>query len=322
MRCLNKYQKRVYVADKSAMTKTEMRIGIDLGGTKIEALAIDSKGMELVRHRVDTPREDYDATIAAMVELVRRIERETGSTGTVGAGIPGCVSSVTGLVKNANSTWLNGRPMDRDLSAALEREVRVANDANCLAVSEATDGAAAGKRVVFGVILGTGCGGGVAIDGHVHAGPNGVGGEWGHNPLPWAQPGELPGPECYCGKRGCLEMWISGTGVARDYKEMTGRERTTREIMEDYDASDVDAAMIVERFEDRLARGLAEVINMLDPDVLVFGGGLSKAEYLYRDIPKLLPKYVFGGEVATPVLQARYGDSSGVRGAAWLWPQK
>jgi len=304
------------------MTKTEMRIGIDLGGTKIEALAIDSKGMELVRHRVDTPREDYDATIAAMVELVRRIERETGSTGTVGAGIPGCVSSVTGLVKNANSTWLNGRPIDRDLSTALKREVRVANDANCLAVSEATDGAAAGKRVVFGVILGTGCGGGVAIDGHVHAGPNGVGGEWGHNPLPWTRLGELPGPECYCGKRGCLEMWISGTGVARDYKEMTGREQTTREIMEDYDAGDADAAMIVERFEDRLARGLAEVINMLDPDVLVFGGGLSKTEYLYRDIPKLLPKYVFGGEVATPVLQAKYGDSSGVRGAAWLWPLK
>jgi fructokinase len=299
-----------------------MRIGIDLGGTKIEALAIDSKGMELVRHRVDTPREDYDATIAAMVELVRRIERETGNTGTVGAGIPGCISSVTGLVKNANSTWLNGRPVDRDLSAALERQVRVANDANCLAVSEATDGAAAGKRIVFGVILGTGCGGGVAIDGHVHAGPNGVGGEWGHNPLPWARPEELPGPECYCGKRGCLEMWISGTGVARDYKQMTGKERTTREIMGDYDAGDSDAATIVERFEDRLARGLAYVINVLDPDVLVFGGGLSKAEYLYRHIPKLLPQYVFGGEVSTPILQAKYGDSSGVRGAAWLWPQK
>lgn len=304
------------------MTNSEMRIGIDLGGTKIEALAIDKAGRELVRHRVDTPREDYDATVAAIVELVQRIERETGSTGTVGAGIPGCVSNVTGLIKNSNSTWLNGRPLHHDLSAALEREVRVENDANCLAVSEATDGAAAGKRVVFGVILGTGCGGGVAINGHVHKGPNGVGGEWGHNPLPWALPHELPGPECYCGKRGCLEMWISGTGVARDYKVVTGRERTTREIMVDYEAGDPEASIIVDRFEDRLARGLAHVINMLDPDVLVFGGGLSKAEYLYRNIPKRLPQYVFGGEIATPILQAKYGDSSGVRGAAWLWPNK
>ncbi|MEO6912313.1 MAG: fructokinase [Edaphobacter sp.] len=304
------------------MTKTEMRIGIDLGGTKIEALAIDGMGRELVRHRVNTPHGDYDATIAAIVGLVRLIERETGSTGTVGAGIPGCVSSVTRLVKNSNSTWLNGRPVDRDLSAALEREVRVANDANCLAVSEATDGAAAGKHVVFGVILGTGCGGGVAIDGRVHAGPNGVGGEWGHNPLPWARPEELPGPECYCGKRGCLEMWISGTGVARHYEQVTGKKRTTREIVSDYEIGDLDAVATMERFEDRLARGLAHVINVLDPDVLVFGGGLSKAEYLYRDIPKRLPQYVFGGEAATPVLQAKYGDSSGVRGAAWLWPQK
>ncbi len=299
-----------------------MRIGIDLGGTKIEALAIDNQGKELVRHRVDTPRDDYDATIAAIGGLVQRIEREQGATGTVGAGIPGSISSVTGLVKNSNSTWLNGRTVDRDLSAALEREVRVANDANCLAVSEATDGAAAGKRVVFGVILGTGCGGGVAIDGHVHAGPNGVGGEWGHNPLPWAQAEELPGPECYFGKRGCLEMWISGTGVARDYSQMFGQQRTTREIMADYASGDEKAAAIVERFEDRLARGVASVINMLDPDVLVFGGGLSKVEHLYRDIPKRLPQYVFGGEAATPLLQARYGDSSGVRGAAWLWPSK
>jgi fructokinase len=299
-----------------------MRIGVDLGGTKIEALALDNEGKELVRHRVDTPREDYDATIAAIAELVRRIERETGSTGTVGAGTPGSVSSLTGLVKNSNSTWLNGRPLDRDLSVALDREVRVANDANCLAVSEATDGAARGKRVVFGVILGTGCGGGVAIDGHVHAGPNGVAGEWGHSQLPWARPEELPGPACYCGKRGCLEMWISGTGVARDHRETTGRERTTREIMQAYEVGDPDAVATVERFEDRLARGLAQVINILDPDVLVFGGGLSKAEYLYRDIPRKLSQYVFGGEVATPVLQAQYGDSSGIRGAAWLWPEK
>lgn len=307
---------------KDLTVNSRMRIGIDLGGTKIEALAIDKEGRELIRHRVDTPREDYDATIAAMVDLVWQIERETGETGTVGAGIPGSISRLTGLVKNANSTWLNGKPLDRDLSTALRREVRVANDANCLAVSEATDGAAAGKRVVFGVILGTGCGGGIAIDGHVHAGPNGVAGEWGHNPLPWARPEELPGPECYCGKRGCLETWISGTGVAQDYTNLTGRERTTRDIMADYETGDSDARIIIERFEDRLARGLAHAINLLDPDVLVFGGGLSKTEHLYRDLPLKLPKYVFGGEAATPILQARYGDSSGVRGAAWLWPDR
>lgn len=310
------------MADEHGMRDSEMRIGIDLGGTKIEALAIDSAGRELARYRVDTPREDYDATIAAMVGLVRRIEQEMGGTARVGAGIPGSVSRLTGLVKNANSTWLNGRPLDRDLSSALDREVRVANDANCLAVSEATDGAAAGKRVVFAVILGTGCGGGVAIDGRVHAGPNGVGGEWGHNPLPWANSDELPGPECYCGQRGCLEMWISGSGVARDHEKVTGRQRTTRDIMTDYAMGNPDAVATVERFEDRLTRGLAHVINLLDPDVLVFGGGLSKIEHLYRDIPKRLPRYVFGREAATPVLQARYGDSSGVRGAAWLWPNR
>lgn len=304
------------------MTKSEMRIGIDLGGTKIEALAIDSQGRELTRHRIDTPREDYEATIAAMAGLVHRIEQETGNTGAVGAGIPGSVSSLTGLVKNANSTWLNGKPLDRDLSLALNREVRVANDANCLAVSEATDGAAAGKRVVFGVILGTGCGGGVAIDGRLHTGPNGVGGEWGHNPLPWARGDELPGPECYCGQRGCLETWISGTGVSQDHKRVTGKEQTTHEIMEAYKAGDTDAVATVERFVDRLTRGLAHIINMLDPDIFVFGGGLSKAEHLYREIPERLPRYVFGREAATPIVPARYGDSSGVRGAAWLWPAK
>src|ERR1700679_3168327 len=210
------------------MTDTGMRIGIDLGGTKIEVLAIDYQGVELARHRVETPRNDYDATIRAMVGLVRRMEEETGSTGTVGAGIPGSISRITGLVKNSNSTWLNGRPLDRDLAAALGREVRLANDANCFAVSEATDGAAAGKHVVFGVILGTGCGGGVAIGARVHAGPNGVAGEWGHNPLPWQRPEEYPGPACYCGKQGCMEMWVSGPGTALDYKTETGRARPTR----------------------------------------------------------------------------------------------
>jgi fructokinase len=304
------------------MKELEMRIGIDLGGTKIEALAIDHKGVELVRHRIDTPRDDYDATIKALVGLVRKLEEETGSVGSVGAGVPGSVSSVTGLVKNSNSTWLNGRPLHRDLSAAMGREVRVSNDGNCLAVSEATDGAAAGKHLVFGVILGTGCGGGVAIDGTVHAGPNGVAGEWGHNPLPWANADETPGPLCYCGRRGCLEMWVSGTGIARDYKEVACTERTTREIMADFEAGDAVAAAAVERFEDRLARGLAHVINILDPDVIVLGGGVSKTQHIYESLPKRLGAYVFGGEAATPILPAMYGDASGVRGAAWLWPSR
>ena len=304
------------------MTNSGMRIGIDLGGTKIEALAIDDQGVELARHRIDTPRDDYDATIVAMVGLVRRLEKQTGRTGTVGAGIPGSISRITGLVKNSNSTWLNGRPLDRDLAAALGREVRLANDANCFAVSEATDGAAAGKHVVFGVILGTGCGGGVAIGARVHAGPNGVAGEWGHNPLPWQRPEEYPGPACYCGKQGCMEMWVSGTGIALDYRTVTGRARTTQEIVSEFEAGELEATAAIHRFEDRLARGLAQVINALDPDVIVIGGGVSKVEDIYREIPKKLPAYVFGGEASTPVLPAVFGDSSGVRGAAWLWPNR
>ena len=302
------------------MTEAGMRIGIDLGGTKIEALAIDKGGKELLRYRVPTPREDYAGTIAAMAGLVKRIEDETGQVATVGAGIPGSVSRRTGLIKNANSTWLNGMPFDRDLSAAMGREVRVANDANCLAVSEATDGAAAGQGVVFAVIVGTGCGGGVALNGHVHAGINGVGGEWGHNPLPWAKPEEYPGAVCYCGKRGCLETWISGTGVAREFLEVTGKAKSSPEIMAGCEAGDPECVAAVERLEDRIARALAHVINILDPDVFVFGGGLSKVERIYREVPRLLPKYTFGAEAETPLLQAKYGDSSGVRGAAWLWP--
>jgi len=301
------------------MTHPEMRIGIDLGGTKIEALALDREGKELLRYRVDTPRNDYPGTIAAIAGLVRRLESETGSTGTVGAGIPGSVSRRTGLVKNANSTWLNGMPLAEDLSAELAREVRVANDANCLAVSEATDGAAAGHHLVFGVILGTGCGGGVAIDGTVHAGPNGVGGEWGHNPLPWATAEESPGPACYCGKFGCMEMWVSGTGVARDFLHVTGSSLTTREIVGLAETGDAQALEALDRFEDRLARGLATVINVLDPDILVFGGGLSLLRRIYINLPALLPKYVFGRETDTILVPAKFGDSSGVRGAAWLW---
>lgn len=300
--------------------KPEMRIGIDVGGTKIEGLAINNEGQELARQRVDTPKNDYWGTIEAVAGLVQHLEAVTGLTGSVGAGIPGSISAKTGLVKNANSTWLNGKPLDKDLMAAVGREVRVSNDANCFAVSEATDGAAAGKHVVFGVILGTGCGGGVAIDGRVHAGQNGVGGEWGHNPLPWATVEEYPGPVCYCGKKGCMEMWVSGTGLARDYQQMTGRERTAREIIADFEAGEKDAAVMVDRLEDRLARGLSNVVNILDPDVIVIGGGLSQAKHLYESIPRRLGKYVFGGEADTAVVQAKFGDSSGVRGAAWLWP--
>jgi fructokinase len=302
------------------MNCPEMRIGIDLGGTKIEALALDHKGTELLRYRVDTPREDYPGTIAAIAGLVRRLETETGATGTVGAGIPGSVSRRTGLVMNANSTWLNGKPLAEDLSAELAREVRVANDANCLAVSEATDGAAAGHHVVFGVILGTGCGGGVAIDGTVHAGPNGVGGEWGHNPLPWPTTDESPGPACYCGKFGCMEMWASGTGVARDFLQVTGRALTTRQIVALAEAGDVEALQALDRLEDRLARGLSNIINVLDPDIFVFGGGLSLLKRIYTNLPILLPKYVFGHEADAILVPAKFGDSSGVRGAAWLWP--
>ena len=296
-----------------------MRIGIDLGGTKIEALALDNAGEELARLRIDSPQGDYGATIAAMVSLVDELEERVGQAGSVGAGIPGSIRG-NGLVKNANSTWLNGNPLREDLSGALRREVRVANDANCLAVSEATDGAAQGKRVVFGVILGTGAGGGVAIEAKVHAGPNGVGGEWGHNPLPWPGADEMPGPLCYCGKRGCMEMWVSGTGVARDHREVTGEALTTRQIAERWQAGDGAASATMERFLSRLARGFANVVNILDPDLIVIGGGVSRVARIYEELPALVRPYVFGGDFDTPIVPAKFGDSSGVRGAAWLWP--
>ena len=307
------------------MSYPEMRIGIDLGGTKIEALALDHEGQELVRYRIDTPREDYRATILAMAGLVRRIEQETGTTATVGAGIPGTISSQTGLVKNANSTWLNGQPLERDLTTALGRPVRCANDANCLAVSEATDGAAAGAAMVFGVILGTGCGGGIAVNGHVHIGPNGVAGEWGHNPLPWATEDELPGRRCYCGRFGCLETWISGTGLANDHAAVhppgAGHRLSGAEIVAAAEAGDAAAEGSMVRLEDRIGRAMASLVNLLDPDVIVIGGGLSKVDRLYRNLPGLIARHVFGGgELATPVLKAKHGDASGVRGAAWLWP--
>ena len=298
-----------------------MRIGVDLGGTKIEALALNDAGVELARYRVDTPQGDYPGTIAAIVDLIDRLELETGLRGTVGVGIPGTVERSNGLVKNANSTWLNGEPFDKDLSAALGREARVANDANCFVVSEATDGAAAGIDVVFGVILGTGCGGGIALHGRVHAGRGGLGGEWGHNPLPWPVEGEFPGPQCYCGKRGCLETWLSGTGLMKDYKRQTGTLLKGAEIVTLSETGDKEALGALERLENRIARGLATMINVLDPDAIVIGGGVSRIDRIYESVTRQLPQYVFGGKTETPVLKALHGDSSGVRGAAWLWPR-
>jgi fructokinase len=297
-----------------------MRIGVDLGGTKIEALALDSHGRELKRVRVATPRGDYAATIVTVKSLVDELEAATHRVGSVGVGIPGTIVAATGLVKNANSTWLNGMPLQQDLSDALGRVVRCANDANCFAVSEATDGAAKGFDVVFGVILGTGCGGGVALRGHVHSGPNGLGGEWGHTPLPWATRDELPGPECYCGKRGCLEAWISGTGLERDFLATTGQAIRGAEIVAAAATGSSDAENALLRWEDRVARGLAVIVNVLDPDAFVFGGGLSRLDRLYAGgVAKRLRGYSFGGGVETPLLRNLHGDSSGVRGAAWLW---
>jgi len=297
-----------------------LRIGVDLGGTKIEFVALESDGTELHRHRIATPRNDYEGTVHAIADGVKEMEKQVGRTASVGVGIPGTVSTRTGLVKNANSTWLIGNPFDKDLSRALDREVRCANDANCLAVSEATDGAGAGRHLVFGVILGTGCGGGIAIDGRVHSGSNGVAGEWGHNTLPWMRADEFPGPACYCGKNGCIETWISGTGLEKDYERATKVSLRGPEILARSETGEPAALAALERFEDRLARGLAGVINLLDPDIIVMGGGASQIPRIYKNVPARLGEYVFGKEAETPMLAAKHGDSSGVRGAAWLWP--
>jgi fructokinase len=292
-----------------------MRIGIDVGGTKIEAAALDRQGALHGRRRIPTPRGDYAATLDAIAGLVRALDAELGAEPPVGLGIPGGISPATGLVKGANSTWLIGRPFDRDLEARLGRPVRIANDANCFALSEAVDGAGAGARVVFGVILGTGVGGGIAIDGRVLTGRNAIAGEWGHNPLPWPADDERPGPACYCGKRGCLETFLSGPGLARDAGAPDAEAVVARAAKGD---SAAEAAL--GRYEDRLARGLASVINIVDPDVIVLGGGLSNIARLPPAVVRLLPRYVFSDRVDTPVVPAVHGDSGGVRGAAWLWP--
>lgn len=292
-------------------------IGLDLGGTKTEILALAPDGGEVLRHRIPTPQGDYDATLDAILGLVRDAERRLGTAATIGIGTPGAISSATGLIKNSNSTWLNGRPLKTDLEARLSRAIRIENDANCFALSEAVDGAAAGAKVVFGVILGTGVGGGVVVDSHIVAGANAIAGEWGHNPLPVSDGSELPGPSCYCGRKGCIETWLSGPGLARDYRESSGRRRDAHEIAACAPREpECDAALA--RYEARLARSLAQVINILDPDVIVLGGGLSNIERLYRNVPRLWASDVFSDTIATRLVRNRHGDSSGVRGAAWL----
>ncbi len=298
-----------------------MRIGVDLGGTKIEAIALADSGEIAARERVPTPPHSYEGTIDAIVGLVREIERVAGAGASVGVGIPGAITRSTGLVKNANSVWLIGRPLGRDLESRLGRPVRIENDANCFAISEAADGAAAGEDVVFGVILGTGVGGGIVVRGRGLDGPNLIAGEWGHNPLPWMTDDEHPGPPCYCGKRGCIETFLSGPGLARDFTVATGRTFSTREIVAAAQHGDPGAAAAMERYHDRLARGLASVINVLDPDIIVIGGGMSNIPRLAENAMERLPGYVFSDSMLTRVVPNMHGDSSGARGAAWLWPK-
>jgi fructokinase len=299
-----------------------MRIGIDLGGTKIEGIAIADDGREAIRRRITAPRDDYRRTLDAVHGLVEEIERELGVQGSVGIGIPGTISPATGLIKNSNSTWLNGTRLAGDLERLLDRPLRFANDANCFALSEATDGAGHGAAIVFGVIIGTGTGGGVVVNQRVLTGANAVSGEWGHNPLPAPRDGERPGPACYCGRCGCIETFLSGPALARDYAAAGGGEATAIEIAARAAAGDPVAAAAIERYAERLARALGSIINVLDPDVIVLGGGLSNIDRLYERVPQLWAQYVFSDRVATRLVRARHGDSSGVRGAAWLWERE
>jgi fructokinase len=296
-----------------------MRIGVDLGGTKIEAIALNPAGAILARRRIRSPRGDYRATLEAVAGLVLALESATALAGSVGIGTPGALSPFTGRLRNANSVWLNGQALDRDLAERLGRPVRIANDADCFALSEATDGAGRGARTVFGVIVGTGTGGGVVVGGRLLAGPNAIAGEWGHNPLPWPRPDELPGPQCYCGKRGCLETFLSGPGLAADHARHTGQTLDPPEILTAAARGEDAARASLARHAERLARGLASVINLLDPDAIVLGGGLSNLPHLYADLPGLIRPYLFCDGIATRILPPVHGDSSGVRGAAWLW---
>lgn len=296
-----------------------MRFGIDWGGTKMEIIALDAAGNEAFRRRLPTPRDDYEGCIATVVDLVDSAKAATGRSGTIGFGIPGSLSPITGLVKNANSTWMNGKPLDRDLEAALGQAVRIENDANCLAVSEATDGAAAGAHVVHAIIVGTGCGTGIAIDAKAHRGANGIGGEWGGIVLPYLRQDEFPGPESWLGHRNAIDMLCSGTGFEWDYRETTGRDLRGPEIVRRMRDGEAEAKATYARYLDRLARAMAMSANLLDPDVFVLGGGMSNIDELFRDLPKAMAPYIFSDQYEVPIRRARHGDSSGVRGAAWLW---
>ncbi|MES2353725.1 MAG: ROK family protein [Pseudomonadota bacterium] len=301
------------------MNKPQIALGIDLGGSKIEIIAIDATGNELIRRRVATPQGDYHATLAAIGGLVSAVENELGAQGTIGIGTPGALSLITGRIKNSNSTCLNDQPLKHDLEVLLRREVQIANDANCFALSEAVDGAAAGAKIVFGVILGTGVGSGIVINRQVLTGANAIAGEWGHNPLPLPQSCDLPLPPCYCGRVGCVETYLSGPGVARDHLTATGEMLDPPTIFARANENDKQCQATAQRYEERLARALAQVINILDPDVIVLGGGMSNIGRIYDNVPRLWVRYVFSDQVATKLARNLHGDSSGVRGAAWLW---
>ncbi|MEK6806306.1 MAG: ROK family protein [Pseudomonadota bacterium] len=302
-----------------------MRIGIDLGGTKIEGIVLEGESRMRACERIATPQNDFAATVAAIAGLVAKLEAAVGAKNLrVGAGTPGAISPATGLMKNCNSTCLNGQPLKQDLERRLGREIRMANDADCLALSESFDGAAAGAHSVFAAVLGTGCGGGIVINGQLLSGPNAIAGEWGHNPLPWPRPEwhEIPGTRCWHGGYGCLETWISGSGLARDHARVAGEKFSAEEVAQRAGNGDEKAAASMARYEDRLARALAQVINLLDPEVIVLGGGMSRVQRLYRHVPALWDQWVFSDRVDTKLLPAKHGDSSGVRGAARLWPER
>ena len=302
------------------MSISTLRMGVDLGGTKIAGVVLDTAGVEVCSERLPTPQGDYQLTLKTLARLVMSLEDRVGHPCSVGIGMPGSVSRATGLIKNSNSVCLNGQPLHRDLEVLLDRPVRFANDADCFALSEAVDGAAAGAAVIFGVIIGTGTGGGLVINQQLVSGPNGISGEWGHNPLPWPQPEELPGPACYCGLHGCIETWLSGPGLARDHRLMYGVTREAIAIARCAEQGDTRAVATMQRYVDRMARALASVINIIDPDVIVLGGGVSNFKRLYEAVPSRWGEYVFSDRVDTRLVAAQHGDASGVRGAAWLWP--
>jgi fructokinase len=297
------------------------RIGIDLGGTKIAALCLGREDEVLASERISTPRGDYDATIEAIAQLAERLEETAGTRGSIGIGMPGSISPATGLIQNANSVWLNGRALNRDLGGRLGRPVRLANDANCFALSEAADGAGRDAATVFGVILGTGCGGAIVIDGKCLIGRHAIGGEWGHNPLPWTSTAEHPGAQCWCGRRGCIETWVSGPGMARDHTEVTARQTSAQDIVAAAGDGDEAARATLARHANRLARSLAMVVNMIDPDVIVLGGGLSNAQHLYEQVPGEMERFIFADHCSIRLLPPVHGDASGVRGAARLWDE-